>query len=116
MRRLRAWLVTSSRGPRVTVRPYDEGPPLVGQYAQGERMQTARAQGLGNGTCPGVRSTVRGHKLPRWSAERRTSRVMGREAPRKRLRAYVPGPRTGASQAPKAPSGAPPPSSSRGGD
>ena len=37
-----------------------------------------------------------GQQPPRWSAERRTSRVMGREAPRKRLRAYVIGPPTGA--------------------
>ena len=114
MRRLRAWLVTSSRGPRVTVRPHDEGPPWLGS--------TPRASGCKppvletwKQVCPGVRSTVRGQKLPRWSAERRTSRVMGREAPRKRLRAYVTGPRTGASQAPKAPFGAPPPRMVRGG-
>src|SRR6185436_1843748 len=39
---------------------------------------------------------VRSQQSPRWSAERRTSRVMGREAPRKRLRAYVTRPPTGA--------------------
>src|SRR6187200_1623596 len=35
-------------------------------------------------------------QIPRWSAERRASRVMGCKAPRKRLRAYVTGPPTGA--------------------
>ena len=35
-------------------------------------------------------------QIPRWSAERRASRVMGCKAPRKRLRAYVTRPRKGA--------------------
>ena len=84
MRHLRVWLVTTPRGPRVTVRLHYGRPPFGGQQAQDERVQTTRAHGLGNGTCPGVRSTVRGQKLPRWSAERRTSRVMGREGARSR--------------------------------
>src|SRR5215468_1348459 len=43
----------------------------------------------------------RGPKPPRWSAERRASRVMGRKAPRKRLARRVMACRTGASQAPE---------------
>ena len=84
MRHLRAWLVTGSRAPRVTVRLDYARPPFGGQYAQDERVQIIRAHGLGNETCPVSEATVRGRKLPRWSAERRTSRVKGREGARSR--------------------------------
>src|SRR5215813_3685903 len=43
----------------------------------------------------------RGPKPPRWSAERRASRVMGRKAPRKRLACRVMARPTGASHAPE---------------
>src|SRR5262249_7975677 len=43
----------------------------------------------------------RGPKPPRWSAERRASRVMGRQAPRKRLARRVTACPTGASHAPE---------------
>src|SRR5262249_14034785 len=43
----------------------------------------------------------RGQKPPRWSAERRASRVMGRKAPRKRLAYRVTIRPTGASHAPE---------------
>src|SRR6266478_5377813 len=43
----------------------------------------------------------RGPKPPRWSAERRASRVMGRKAPRKRLVRRVTACPTGASHAPE---------------
>ena len=67
------WLVTSLRGPRVTVRLYYERPPFSGQYAQGQRVQTARGQ-IPKGIRPGVRSHSPRPKIgPRWSAERRAS-------------------------------------------
>src|SRR5262249_56498957 len=40
-------------------------------------------------------------KSPRWSAERRASRVRGRKAPRKRLARYVTACPTGVSQTPE---------------
>src|SRR5262245_4603358 len=43
----------------------------------------------------------RGPKPPRWSAERRASRVTGRKAPRKRLACRVMARPTGASHAPE---------------
>ena len=56
MRHLRAWLVTTLPGASGHCRLDYARPPFGGQYAQDERVQTTRAQGLGNGICPGVLS------------------------------------------------------------
>src|SRR5215813_14795937 len=45
----------------------------------------ARSSLNGSGGNAGDGSAAPGEKPPRWSAERRASRVMGRKAPRKRL-------------------------------
>ena len=54
-----------------------------------------------SGRKSGEGSAAPGPKSPRWSAERRASRVMGRKAPRKRLTCRVTACPTGASHAPE---------------
>src|SRR5262249_37332669 len=49
----------------------------------------ARSSLHGSGGNAGEGSAAPGEKPPRWSAERRVSRVMGRKAPRKRLACRV---------------------------
>src|SRR5262249_54267803 len=49
----------------------------------------ARSSLHGSGGNAGDGSAAPGEKPPRWSAERRASRVMGRKAPRKRLACRV---------------------------
>src|SRR5262249_23470692 len=61
--------------------------------ATARRYRTAGAEGDG--------SAARGPKPPRWSAERRASRVMGRKAPRKRPADRATIRPTGASHAPE---------------
>src|SRR6266487_5891865 len=61
--------------------------------ANARRCMAAGAEGDG--------SAAPGEKSPRWSAERRASRVMGRKAPRKRLACRVMARPTGASHAPE---------------
>src|SRR5215469_9424034 len=51
--------------------------------------------------CEELAERIRRPKPPRWSAERRASRVMGRKAPRKRLVRRVMACPAGASQAPE---------------
>ena len=71
MRHLRAWLVTSSRGPRVTVRLHYGRPPFSGQYAQDERVQTTRAQDLETGLfwCPKPQSEAKHAAVERREAD-----------------------------------------------
>src|SRR5262249_29411683 len=61
----------------------------------------ARSSLHGSGGNAGNGSAAPGEKSPRWSAERRASRVMGRKAPRKRLAYRVMIRPTGASHAPE---------------
>src|SRR6266700_7889207 len=61
--------------------------------ANARRCMAAGAEGDG--------SAAPGEKSPRWSAERRASRVMRRKAPRKRLACRVMARPTGASHAPE---------------
>src|SRR6201991_4217790 len=72
MRRLRAWLVTSSRGPRVTDRPYYGGPPFSGLTAIRRAGAKLPCSWIWKRILPVADASVRGLKSPRWSAERRT--------------------------------------------
>ena len=82
----------ASRGGRlVTVRPGRPGKSPARHYDLAARSSL-------NGSKPaeasatagaGDASAAPGEKPPRWSAERRASRVMGRKAPRKRLACRV---------------------------
>src|SRR3954454_19269350 len=87
--------------PRVTVRPHYGGPPKAGLDGTGRAGRKLRAR-VGEEPAvrvPEVRS--RGHKTPRWSAERRAPRAQ--RARRRKALAYE-----------VAPVGAPPPHLSRG--
>ena len=69
----------------VTVRPWRLGTPALQALRPGceELAVTEPAQ------MPVRQARTRSPKSPRWSAERRASRVMGRKAPRKRLACRV---------------------------
>ena len=64
----------------VTARPGRPGKSPARHYDL-----AARSSLHGSGGNAGNGSAAPGEKPPRWSAERRASRVMGRKAPRKRL-------------------------------
>jgi hypothetical protein len=68
----------------VTVCPGRPGKPPARHYDL-----AARSSLHGSGGNAGDGSAAPGEKPPRWSAERRASRVMGRKAPRKRLACRV---------------------------
>src|SRR5262249_3612015 len=67
-----------------TACPGRPGTPPVRHYDL-----AARSSLHGSGGNAGDGSAAPGEKPPRWSAERRASRVMGRKAPRKRLACRV---------------------------
>src|SRR5215472_11786855 len=64
-------------------------PREVREAARQALRPGARSSLHGSGGNAGDGSAAPGEKPPRWSAERRASRVMGRKAPRKRLACRV---------------------------
>src|SRR5262244_2633432 len=90
----------------VTVRPGRPGTPPARHYDLAARS-SLHGSGrqlpavVGRRAPKETEARPRGPKPPRWSAERRASRVTGREAPRKRLACRVMARPTGASHAPE---------------
>ena len=90
----------------VTVGPGRPGTPPARHYDLAARSSlhgSARQlpAAVGRRAPKETEARPRGPKLPRWSAERRASRVMGRKAPRKRLACRNTARPTGASHAPE---------------
>ena len=87
----------------VTARPGRPGKSPARHYDL-----AARSSLHGSGGNVGEGSAAPGEKPPRWSAERRASRVMGRKAPRKRLVRRVMAYLTGVPPSTRTSLGAPP--------
>jgi len=72
VRRLRAEVRNLAPGtPRVTVRPYYEGPPSMAGRGPDERGRKPAGSGRSNELRPGPEVRSRGAKSPQWSAARR---------------------------------------------